>query len=325
MKEKKIFGNDPKKWIEAGGKGRLIPDGGMKKSVKKAQKKFEQMQRDMMQEAIYEKLYKLEATPPKGLNYFTWIGSPEQLEKLFDKLTSQSLGKLRLDIQYASNRGTYKDKLWELRARSGIRRTDTDTVADNLMPREFIDLVIDKNIETIHKKTMLAKANIERLVELLNSAEDLSEVLSLSYSVHPQDIPSIQFRKDDNIYYPISEISTGQKCTSLLIIALSEGTRPIIIDQPEDSLDTTSVYEDIVTKLRAGKERRQFILTTHNASVGVASDSDNFIVLKSTSSTGKIDCFGAIDRETVRKQILQHLEGGPRPYKLRYKKYSTSL
>ena len=86
MKEKKIFGNDPKKWIEAGGKGRLIPDGGMKKSVKKAQKKFEQMQRDMMQEAIYEKLHKPEATPPKGLNYFTWHGSKDQLEALWQAL-----------------------------------------------------------------------------------------------------------------------------------------------------------------------------------------------------------------------------------------------
>ncbi len=246
-------------------------------------------------------------------------------KKLFDDLTLQSLGKLRLDIQYAGNRDSYKDKLWELRARSGIHRTDTDAVADNLMPREFIDFVIDKNINAISRNTKLAIPNVERLVELLNSAEDLSEVLALSYSVQPQDIPSIHFRKDDGKYYPITEVSTGQKCTALLIIALSEGTRPIIIDQPEDSLDTTSVYEDIVTKLREGKERRQFILTTHNASVGVASDSDNFIVLTSTSSQGKVNCFGAIDREPVRKEILQHLEGGRKPYKLRHKKYIKSL
>ena len=99
MKEKKIFGNDPKKWIEAGGKGRLIPDGGMKKSVKKAQKKFEQMQRDMMQEAIYEKLYKLEATPPKGLNYFTWHGSKDQLEALWQALKGAGFINPETDFQ----------------------------------------------------------------------------------------------------------------------------------------------------------------------------------------------------------------------------------
>ena len=274
-------------------------------------------------EKIKSKLKPIRTSRTSLLNEFDKVHKDyyDSRKQLFDKLTSQSLGKLKLDIQYAGNRASYKAKLWDLRARSRIHKTDTDTVADNLMPREFMDLVIDKKIETIHQKTNLATANIERLVELLNSAEDLSEVLSLSYSVHPQDIPSIQFRKDDKEYYPISEISTGQKCTSLLIIALSEGTRPIIIDQPEDSLDTTSVYEDIVMKLRDGKEKRQFILTTHNASVGVASDSDNFIVLKSTSSRGKIDCYGAIDRKAVKTEVIQHLEGGPKPYGLRHKKY----
>jgi ABC-type lipoprotein export system ATPase subunit len=163
--------------------------------------------------------------------------------------------------------------------------------------------------------------NAEKLIDTLNSKEDMSEVLALSYSVYPQDIPSIKFKKDDGEYYPISEVSTGQKCTALLIIALSEGIRPVIIDQPEDSLDTASVYEDIVTKLRGGKEKRQFILTTHNASVGVASDSDSFIVLKSTSSRGVVDCYGAIDREKVKKEVIQHLEGGPLPYSLRHQKY----
>jgi hypothetical protein len=62
-------------------------------------------------------------------------------------------------------------------------------------------------------------------------------------------------------------------------------------------------------------------LTTHNASVGVASDSDNFIVLKSTSSRGAVECYGAVDREGVKKEIIQHLEGVPLPYSLRHKKH----
>lgn len=239
----------------------------------------------------------------------------------FDELTSQSRGKLRLDISYAVNADDFKDELWALRSGSGIHRTDTDKVANNLMPRGFVDLVINKDIDALAEKAGLATLNAEKLINALNSKEDLSEVLALSYSVYPEDIPSIQFKKDDGKYYPISEVSTGQKCTALLIIALSEGIKPVIIDQPEDSLDTTSVYEDIVMKLRDGKEKRQFILTTHNASVGVASDSDNFVVLKSTSSRGVVDCYGAIDREKVKTEVIQHLEGGPRPYNLRYRKY----
>jgi len=246
-------------------------------------------------------------------------------KRIFDELTSQSRGKLKLDISFAANRDDFKENLWNLRARSGIHRTDTDRAADNLMPREFVDLVIDNKIEELSSKTGLALLNADKLIQVLNSSEDLADVLALSHSVYPEDVPSIQYKKDDGNYYPISEVSTGQKCTALLIIALSEGTKPIIIDQPEDSLDTTSVYEDIVMKLRDGKEKRQFILTTHNASVGVASDSDNFIVLKSTSSRGKIDCYGAIDKENVKSEVVQHLEGGPLPYSLRHKKYHIKI
>ena len=242
-------------------------------------------------------------------------------KKMFDSLTGESQGKLKLDIRYAANRASLKNELWSLRSGSGIHRTDTDTVADSIMPRQIVDLIINNDASALSQKAGLALLNAEKLIDTLNSKEDMSEVFALSYSVYPQDIPSIKFKKDDGEYYPISEVSTGQKCTALLIIALSEGTRPVIIDQPEDSLDTTSVYEDIVTKLRSSKEKRQFILTTHNASVGVASDSDNFIVLKSSSSHGVVDCCGAIDREKVKKEIIQHLEGGPLPYSLRHKKY----
>ncbi len=306
----------------------LTKAGGDKKKLETARRKLGEQKGTIEQELSkhtkqMEKLKQIRETRDSLLNEFEKVHQSyfHTRKKIFDELTLQSRGKLKLDITYASNPDDFKNELWSLRSRSGIHRTDTDRVADSLMPCEFVDLVIDNDIDALAKRTGLARLNAEKLINVLNSAENLSEVLALSHSVHPEDIPSIQFKKEDGKYYPIAEVSTGQKCTALLIIALSEGTRPIVIDQPEDSLDTTSVYEDIVMQLRGGKEKRQFILTTHNASVGVASDSDNFIVLKSTSSRGKIDCFGAIDRDKVKKEVIQHLEGGPLPYNLRYKKY----
>jgi len=242
-------------------------------------------------------------------------------QKFYD-LTSQSSDKLKLNLNYAANREKFKEELLALKKGSRIRETDIEKVSQNLMPREFIDLIIDNKIDSLAKKADLAYENAEKLIDILNSKEALEDILAISHSVYPEDIPSIEFRKEDGNYYHISGLSVGQKCTALLIIALSEGARPIIIDQPEDSLDNPSVYEDLVSKLRAGKEERQFILTTHNSSVGVASDSDNFIILKSTAMQGDIKCFGAIDRPIVRSEIIKHLEGGPDPYKLKSKKYN---
>jgi len=240
----------------------------------------------------------------------------------FDDLTSQSNGKLKLELKHAANRDRFKEELLTLKKGSRIRDTDIEKVSQNIMPREFIDLIIDNNIDSLVEKADLAYENAKKLIDTLNSKEALEDILTMSHSVYPEDIPSIEFRKEDGNHYHISELSVGQKCTALLIIALSEGTRPIIIDQPEDSLDNPSVYEDVVLKLRAGKEKRQFILTTHNSSVGVASDSDKFIILKSTAIQGNIECLGAIDRPKVRSEIIDHLEGGPDPYKLKSKKYN---
>jgi len=240
----------------------------------------------------------------------------------FDELTSQSNGKLKIKLSHAANRNKFKDELLYLKKGSRIRESDIVKVSQSLMPREFIELVINNNFDSLAKKSNLAEENAKKLIDTLNSKEALEDVLALSHSVYPDDIPSIEFRKEDGDYYPISELSVGQKCTALLIVALSEGTRPIIIDQPEDSLDNPSVYEDIVSKLRLGKEKRQFILTTHNSSVGVASDSDNFIIIKSTAKEGDIECSGAIDRPRVRTEIIKHLEGGHDTYKLKSKKYN---
>lgn len=263
----------------------------------------------------------------------SWNLLLDQLEKVyyefyqtrkqkFDEITLKSDGKLELELTHAANREKFKEELLALKKGSRIREADIDKVSRNLMPREFINIVINEDIPSLIDSAELAEENAEKLINLLNSKEALEDVLALSHKVYPEDIPSIKFRKEDMEYYPLFELSVGQKSTALLIIALSEGTMPIIIDQPEDSLDNPSVYRDIVSKLRHGKERRQFILTTHNSSVGVASDSDMFIIIKSTAKQANIECFGAIDRPVVRSEIIEHLEGGPTPYKLKSKKYN---
>jgi DNA repair ATPase RecN len=246
----------------------------------------------------------------------------EARKQEYDNLTAQSNGKLRLELSHAVYREKFKDELLSLRKGSRIREADIERISQNLMPRELIDLVIDNDVDSLAEKADIAKENAKKLIDILNSLEALEDVLALSHKAYPGDTPSIKFRKEDSDYYTLRELSVGQKCTALLIIALSEGTRPIIIDQPEDSLDIPSVYEDVVSKLRSGKERRQFILTTHNSSVGVASDSDVFIILRSTATQGNIECYGAIDRKEVRSEVIKHLEGGQDPYELKKRKYN---
>jgi hypothetical protein len=183
-------------------------------------------------------------------------------------------------------------------------------------------LILDRNKVHLSQEAEITDLWAERVIEKLWSSDEFSEVLALQHNCYPTDVPSIRFRKERDQYDDLTELSVGQKCTALLIIALCDGAMPIVIDQPEDALDIISVWEDIAKKLRRGKNSRQFILTTHNSSVAVAADSDQFIVLKAGANSGRVVAAGAIDRPDVRKAVIDHLEGGEVPYMLRSKKYN---
>jgi len=98
---------------------------------------------------------------------------------------------------------------------------------------------------------------------------------------------------------------------------------PIIIDQPEDALDISSIYQDVTQQLRGRKGSRQFILTTHNATIAVAADADTFHVLAGDAISGCVVAHGAIDRADIRSRVIQHLEGGTESLHLKERKYGT--
>jgi ABC-type sugar transport system ATPase subunit len=241
---------------------------------------------------------------------------------MFDLLSQRSDGKLKLELAHAANHQAFQDELRTLVRGSGARTADIETIAHKMTPHEFVELTRSRDISGLATKAGITNNSSQVIIDKLWSGETIQPLLELEHSYYPEDVPSIQFRKDDGTYAPLTELSVGQKCTALLIIALSEGARPVIIDQPEDSLDITTVWEDVSRKLRQSKEKRQFIVTTHNPSVAVAADSDMFIVVKSNAQQANVKCLGAIEHPDVKKAVIQHLEGGKEPYQLRRHKYN---
>jgi hypothetical protein len=74
-------------------------------------------------------------------------------------------------------------------------------------------------------------------------------------------------------------------------------------------------------KLRTGKEKRQFIFTTHNSSLAVASDTDCFVIIEGAATKGEVIFSGSMDHQPISREVLQYLEGGKETYKLKYAKY----
>jgi PHP family Zn ribbon phosphoesterase len=244
----------------------------------------------------------------------------------FDEITILSDGRLKLTLEHAGNRKKYSDAVIELlKGISNVSVPQRKQLAEKITPRRLVDMLLLRDLGSIETESGLTSGLVQKIAEKFGSHENFAEVLALQHNYFPEDIPQIQFQKTEGIYDELSSLSVGQKCTALLIIALIEGDHPVIIDQPEDALDVVSVWEDIAKKLIGRKNLRQFILTTHNSSVAVAADSDQYFILQSNATEGQVLIKGAIDRDEVKNSVISHLEGGTEPYNLKRKKYNQDI
>ena len=83
----------------------------------------------------------------------------------------------------------------------------------------------------------------------------------------PEDTVVARVRSSDGTFKPIMTGSVGQRSTAILSLLLSAGDQPLLIDQPEDDLDNSYVYDVVVSLLRHRKFYRQIVIATHNANI----------------------------------------------------------
>lgn len=248
-----------------------------------------------------------------------------------EKFQADSGGKLRLTILGSSNVDQFRSILLELKRGSYLRDEEISQITSTVIPREFVLSLLryhatheSKHLELIAKASGIQAHRMKALGDFLIDAIPFEELLALQYRAIPQDRPEILYDIGGGNFQPLSSISVGQKCTAMLIMALSEGTMPIVIDQPEDSLDIRSIWEDMCTKLRVAKNQRQFIFTTHNSSLAVASDTDCYLILEGDASHGRLVHLGSMDHEPMSSEVLKYLEGGKDTYQLKFAKYGGS-
>ena len=245
-----------------------------------------------------------------------------------DKFQKDSAGKLQLRILGSSNVEQFRASLLSLKRGSYLRDEEIQQITSAVAPRDFVISLLryhatreSKHLEPMSGQCQIPIGRMKTLADFLIGAIEFQELLALQYKGIPQDRPEILYDIGGGDYQSLASVSVGQKCTAMLVMALSEGTMPIVIDQPEDSLDIRSVWEDMCTKLRVAKDRRQFIFTTHNSSLAVASDTDCYLVLEGDAKHGRLVHVGSMDHEPLSSEVLRYLEGGPDTYQLKFNKY----
>lgn len=130
--------------------------------------------------------------------------------------------------------------------------------------------------------------------------------------------------KTKNEYIEFQDASAGQQATALLTVLLNQPGAPLVIDQPEDDIDSKMVRE-IVEQVWKAKSKRQLIFASHSANFVVNGDAELVVccdyIKAGDQTNGMIKAVGAIDNEVIKDEITLVTEGGRQAFKLRMDKY----
>lgn len=206
--------------------------------------------------------------------------------------------------------------------------------------QEYVQNIIDSYI-TDRQKVLsnFIERNLMSQIDYKNgnNAENtVAELLSTNWS---EIVFELTYQDDKFI-----EMSQGKQAFVILklLLEFSDKRCPILIDQPEDSLDNRAIYSELVEYLKNKKKERQIILVTHNSNVVVSADAELIIVanqhgknsrnrdnakfqyiagsLENTSSKNTETEF-ILESQGIREHVCEILEGGQQAFENREKKY----
>lgn len=131
------------------------------------------------------------------------------------------------------------------------------------------------------------------------------------------------FRTDGSIAGSIAEgsLSDGQRNTAALALLLAQEGGPLVIDQPEDELDSNFVFRELIPMLRKVKSKRQLIMATHNANLPVNGDAELVYAFEARDGCGEMLAQGGLDQGAVTKAVLDIMEGTEEAFRRRREKY----
>lgn len=192
------------------------------------------------------------------------------------------------------------------------------------------DASVWETVEAVRQDPLLLQilltAGFEDLHQLLftyldsDNARSLWEDVRISRVSDGIDVQLL--REDGTVAGSMSgALSEGQRNTVLLNLMLARGEGPIVIDQPEDELDSSFIYRTLVRDLRAAKSKRQLIVATHNANLPVNADAEKIYALEARDGRGKPLSKGGLDRKNVAQAVLDIMEGSEQAFRRRSEKY----
>ena len=253
----------------------------------------------------------------------------EQLKTHIDNADQSLLHNIKFGVEY------------------GFDPNDIEKVMQKVNLRDKTDFV-EKNelkVDHIREKPAEFLSAVYSGKQKINIGNDKKEVTKEILTLTEKILFTAEMEGDKIGGFSESTMTPGRRALFALrlLLAESEDTWPLLIDQPEDNLDSRSIYDEIVPFLKEKKKERQIIMVSHNANLVIGSDSEQIIVANRHGSdrpnkdgkqfnylTGSIEytkekdknCEDTLNAQGVREHACEILDGGKVAFELRRNKYN---
>lgn len=206
-------------------------------------------------------------------------------------------------------------------------------IASKFSPLQLIDIVQNKKVDSIKNlkdfdgSPIFTASDAQSIIEVLKTPATIFSLERCSFDDKPEIIITREVTKPNGekgfVSRDFSKLSLGQQQSLLLSILLfSKSDYPLIIDQPEDNLDSEFIYKTFVSTLRIIKEKRQVIVVTHNANIAVLGDSELIVPLRASNEFAVVRDRGSIDTTATKTIACKILEGSEEAFKKRAAMYN---
>ena len=153
-----------------------------------------------------------------------------------------------------------------------------------------------------------------------NTPEDIDRLLVW----YPEDKLVLKFKKQGR-EEDIQTGSAGERTAGMLGLLLALNDIPLIIDQPEDDLDTKLISSFVVDGFKKLKQKRQLVIVTHNPNIAVNANSDNVVHMDFISGQIIVAGNNALQDRQIRNAVCEVMEGGREALNKRYYRISKAL
>ena len=235
---------------------------------------------------------------------------------------NQEFGEvILLSVKRAAHSKPFVGRLSELLAGSRIRTQGNiaDELAMSLSPADLLDVIERGDAQRLAGLLSRDLGQITRVITYLRDHPDLYD---LEGELFEDTLEITMF--DRGQPKPVEQLSEGQRATALLPLILRHSNCPLIVDQPEDDLDNSFIFEVLVKNVSKLKTERQLIFVTHNANIPVLGDAEAIVVMQMERPTKAAPpVTGSLDERT--EDILRLLEGGKEAFERRGTQYRSLL